>query len=370
VLKRVLIANRGEIAIRIARAAEGLGIESVAVHSPADALGLHTRIATRSVAIGAGEADPIRPYLDIDALIAAAHAAGCDAVHPGYGFLAENAAFARRCLAEGLVFIGPSPETLELFGDKVKARALAERLKVPTVPGSAGALASAKAAAKAAEAIGYPVMLKASAGGGGRGMRRVDAAADLEGAFARCRSEAQAAFGDGSLFLEKIVERPRHIEVQVLADRQGGIVHLWERDCSVQLRNQKVVEIAPAAALDPDLRARILQDALRLAKAAGFVNAGTVEFLVEPEAGRHYFIECNPRIQVEHTITEEVTGIDLVETQFRIAAGESLEDLGLEVPPELRGFAVQARVVATGAGSLIGYREPAGPIGRRTVGGA
>lgn len=360
-LKRVLIANRGEIAVRIARAAAALGIESVAVYAPADARGLHTRTATQAVAIRAGAADPVAAYLDIEALIAAAHAAGCDSVHPGYGFLSENAGFARRCLAEGLTFVGPPPEALELFGDKVKARALAASLGVPTVAGSEGALASAEAAAQAAQAVGYPVMLKAAAGGGGRGMRRVDAPAELEAALARCRSEAEAAFGDGAVFLEKLIERPRHIEVQVLADAAGGIVHLWERDCSVQLRNQKVVEIAPAAGLAPALREAILADAVRLAKAGGFVNAGTVEFLVSPETGAHVFIECNPRIQVEHTVTEEVTGVDLVEAQFRIAAGATVGDLGLEGPPATRGFAVQARVTATGAGALDGYKEPVGP---------
>jgi len=360
-VQRVLIANRGEIAIRIARAAQGLGIESVSVHSPADALGLHTRLADRSVLIGAGEADPVKPYLDIEALVGAALETGCDAVHPGYGFLSENAAFARRCLAEGLTFVGPSPETLALFGDKVQARALAVRLDIPIVPGSDGALASARAAAEAVARVGYPVMLKASAGGGGRGMRRVDGPEALEAAFERCRSEAQAAFGDGSVFLEKIVERPRHIEVQILADAEGAVAHLWERDCSVQLRNQKLVEIAPAAGLDPDLRARLLEDAVRLARAAGYVNAGTVEFLVQPERGAHFFIECNPRIQVEHTVTEAVTGVDLVETQFRIASGETLAGLGLDEPPPATGFAVQARVTATGAGTITAYKEPAGP---------
>jgi acetyl/propionyl-CoA carboxylase alpha subunit/acetyl-CoA carboxylase carboxyltransferase component len=360
-LKRVLIANRGEIAVRIARAAAGLGIESVAVYSPADARGLHTKVATTAMAIGAGAADPVAPYLDIDALIAAARSSGCDSVHPGYGFLSENPAFARRCLAEGLTFVGPPAEALELFGDKVKARALAASLGVPTVAGSDGALASAEAAAEAAEAVGYPVMLKAAAGGGGRGMRRVDTPAELAGALARCRSEAEAAFGDGAVFLEKLLDRPRHIEVQVLADAKGGIIHLWERDCSVQLRNQKVVEIAPAAGLEPALRERILADAVRLAKAGGYVNAGTVEFLVSPEAGAHVFIECNPRIQVEHTVTEEVTGVDLVEAQFRIAAGETLAGLGLGAPPPARGYAVQARVTATGAGTLDGYMEPGGP---------
>ncbi|GGC70236.1 carboxyl transferase domain-containing protein [Chelatococcus reniformis] len=360
-LKRVLIANRGEIAIRIARAASALGIDTVSVHAPADALGLHTRVSGRSVAIGAQYADPVQAYLDIEALIEAARASECDCVHPGYGFLSENAAFAQRCRDEGLVFVGPSPEALSLFGDKVQARALARSLGLPTVPGSSKALETVAAAQDAAASVGFPVMLKASAGGGGRGMRRVDRPDDLPDAFARCRSEAEAAFGDGSVFLEKLVERPRHIEVQVLADGAGHTTHLWERDCSVQLRNQKVVEIAPAHGLDPALRGRILDDAVRLARAGHYVNAGTVEFLVDPERGEHYFIECNPRIQVEHTVTEEVTGADLLEAQFRIAAGETLADLGLAEPPPVRGYAVQARVTAVGAGTLTGYREPGGP---------
>jgi len=360
VFKRVLIANRGEIAIRIARAAAGLGVESVSVFAPADALGLHTRASTETRAIGASGGDPVAAYLDVDALIATARETGCDCVHPGYGFLSENAAFARACAAAGLAFIGPKPETLELFGDKVAARAIARSLEIPTVPGSA-ALASGKDAAKAAQAIGYPVMLKATAGGGGRGMRRVDGAGEMAEAFARCSGEALAAFGDGTVFLEKLVERPRHVEVQVLADAGGAIIHLWERDCSVQQRNQKVVEIAPASGLEPGLRHAIFDDALRLARAGGYLNAGTVEFLVTPETGAHYFIECNPRIQVEHTITEAVTGVDLVEAQFRIAAGESLADLGLATTPAARGHAVQARIVATGAGTLSGYKEPSGP---------
>jgi acetyl/propionyl-CoA carboxylase alpha subunit len=368
VFKRVLIANRGEIAIRVARAAAALGVESVAVYAPADALGLHTRIATQSRQIGAesprGVGDPVRAYLDIEALIAAAKATGCDCVHPGYGFLSENAAFAARCAAEGLAFIGPRPETLALFGDKVQARELARQVGVPVVPGSHAALADADAARQQADHLGYPVMLKAAAGGGGRGMRRVAAGAEMAEAFARCRGEAKAAFGDGALFVEKLIERPRHIEVQILGDADGGLVHLYERDCSVQLRNQKVVEIAPAAGLDPALRSRIWDDALALARAAKYVNAGTVEFLVDPVLGERYFIECNPRIQVEHTVTEAVTGVDLVEAQFRIAAGAALADLGLadqaHVPPA-RGYAVQARVTATGAGTITGYREPAGP---------
>ncbi|HLX36222.1 MAG TPA: biotin carboxylase N-terminal domain-containing protein, partial [Candidatus Binataceae bacterium] len=361
--KRVLIANRGEIAIRIARAAAGLEIESVGVYAPADSLSLHTRVTTTSRALPSS-GDPVRAYLDIDALIDAVKAMRCDCVHPGYGFLSENATFAKRCGEAGLTFIGPRPETLALFGDKTKARELARSLEIPIIPGSAHAFANADVALGVAETIGYPIMLKAAAGGGGRGMRTVASADEMAAAFARCTSEAQAAFGDGSVFVEKLLERPRHIEVQVLADGRGDIVHLYERDCSIQLRNQKVVEIAPAPNLDAGLRKRILNDAIRLARAAGYVNAGTVEFLVVPERGEYFFIECNPRIQVEHTVTEQVTGIDLVEAQFRIASGELLKDLGIanqdaiEAP---RGYAVQARIVATGAGTLTSYKEPTGP---------
>ena len=363
--KRVLIANRGEIAIRIARAAAALGIESVSVHAPADALSLHTRVATESRAIGNGAAianDPVRAYLDVEGLIAVAKASRCDCVHPGYGFLSENAGFAQRCGEEGLVFIGLRPETLALFGDKTKARDLARSAGVPIIPGSPGVAKNAGDAAAAAAKLGYPVMLKAAAGGG-RGMRVVERAAEMDAAFARCQSEAKAAFGDGAVFVEKLVARPRHIEVQVLADARGDIVHLYERDCSIQLRNQKVVEFAPAPGLEGGLRRRILEDAVRLARTAGYLNAGTVEFLVNPEKSEHFFIECNPRIQVEHTITEQVTGIDLVEAQFRIAAGESLDSLGIRDQGDVvtRGYAIQARLVASGAGTLTAYKEPAGP---------
>jgi acetyl/propionyl-CoA carboxylase alpha subunit/acetyl-CoA carboxylase carboxyltransferase component len=362
--KRVLIANRGEIAIRIARAASSLGIDSVAVFTAADSLSLHTKLAGAAREIGAPGGDPVRGYLDIDAVVGAAKASGSDCVHPGYGFLSENAGFAQRCQAEGLRFVGPSAATLALFGDKVQARAFAQAQGIPVVPGAAAALASSDAAKALAKSIGYPVMLKASAGGGGRGMRAVAGPAEMDEAFARCQSEAEAAFGDRALFLEKIVPRPRHIEVQVLGDSQGNVVHLFERDCSVQLRNQKVVEIAPAPNLEAGLRQRILADAVTLARAAHYENAGTVEFLVNPETGEHFFIECNPRIQVEHTITEQVMGFDLVEAQFRIAAGASLASLGLADQKAVglpRGYAVQARVVAQGTGTITAYREPSGP---------
>ena len=358
--KRVLIANRGEIAIRIARAAASLGVDSVAIFTRADSMSLHTKLAGSAREIGG---DAVRGYLDVEAVIAAAKASGSDCVHPGYGFLSENTLFAERCKAEGLRFIGPSPESLKLFGDKVAARDFAQAQGIPVIPGAPKLASSDEAKAKA-KAIGYPVMLKASAGGGGRGMRAVTRPEEMDEAFARCQGEAEAAFGDRALFLEKIVPRPRHIEVQVLGDGQGNVVHLFERDCSVQLRNQKVVEVAPAPNLDEGLRQRILADAVKLARAAQYENAGTVEFLVNPETGDHFFIECNPRIQVEHTITEQVMGFDLVEAQFRIAAGASLAALGLADQKAVgtpRGFAVQARVVAQGTGTLSAYREPSGP---------
>ncbi len=364
-LNRVLISNRGEIAIRIAKAASALGMESVGVYAPGDALSLHTRFMTETREIGADEAaDPVRSYLDAEALMQAAKSSGCDCVHPGYGFLSENAGFASLCADAGLTFVGPSPAALTLFGDKVQARALAQSLDIPVVAGSSTPLASASEAAALAADLGYPVMLKAAAGGGGRGMRVVEDSTAMPDAFDRCRSEAEAAFGDGSVFLERLVARPRHIEVQILADSQGNVVHLHERDCSVQQRNQKVLEVAPAPGLDPALRQRILDDAIKLVRAADYVNAGTVEFLVSPETGEHFFIECNPRIQVEHTVTEQVTGIDLVEAQFQIASGATLASLSLgdqDAVGNPRGFAVQARVVARGGGTITAYKEPSGP---------
>ena len=365
--KRVLISNRGEIAIRIARAAAALGVESVAVYPPIDALSLHTRVTTTSREIGTRDGKPVDgvgAYLDIAAIIEAAKTSGCDCIHPGYGFLAENAAFAQACLDAGIAFIGPKPETIDLFGDKLKARALAQSLGIPVVPGSTEPLRSAAEAVAIARDLGYPVMLKAAAGGGGRGIRTVTNANDMPEALARCRSEAESAFGDGAVFIEKLVERPRHIEVQILADTHGNVVHLHERDCSVQLRNQKVIEVAPAPGLDANLRGLIHADAVRLVQTAGFVNAGTVEFLVCPERGEYFFIECNPRIQVEHTVTEQITGIDLVEAQFHIASGASLKSLGIAdqaAVGEPRGFAVQARIVAQGVGTLTAYKEPSGP---------
>ncbi len=366
-LRRVLIANRGEIAIRIAEAAAVSGTESVAIYVDADERALHTRLADAAVLIPSTPSDPVAGYLDVDAIVGAAVEAGCDAIHPGYGFLSENPALASACEAAGITFIGPPPEALGLFGDKVAARALATATGIPTVPGSSDAVADTTMAASIANDVGFPVVLKASAGGGGRGIRRVDSPSELEEAFERCASEAAAAFGDGTLFVEKLIERPRHIEVQVLVDQAGTAVHLADRDCSVQLRNQKVVEIAPASGLDSALRQTLWQQATELAVAGGIRNAATVEFLVDPDSGAHFFIECNPRIQVEHTVTEEVAGVDLVATQFALAAGQTLGELGITDCSEPYGHAVQARVVATGAGTIAGYREPGG-AGVRTDG--
>lgn len=359
--ERVLIANRGEIAIRIADAASALGIDSVAVFSDADRWSLHTTCATDAALLDG--TDAISPYLDVAAIIAAAKAHNCDCLHPGYGFLSESPELAQACADVGIVFIGPTSRVLQLFGDKIAARQQAQTLDLTIIPGSESAVESVAQAQEIAEQIGYPVMLKAVAGGGGRGMRRVDDATTLESAFRRCQSEALAAFGTDGVFIEKLIENPRHIEVQILADNKGGCIHLYERDCSVQYKNQKLLEIAPAAALGGDVKNRLYDEAVRLAQGIGYSNAGTVEFLFDPASGNHYFIECNPRIQVEHTITEQITGVDLVQAQFKIAAGASLADLGLSSQSEIaspEGYAVQARVNIRGAGRITAYKEPSG----------
>ncbi|MCP4959112.1 MAG: ATP-grasp domain-containing protein [Actinomycetia bacterium] len=360
-MRRVLIANRGEIAVRIARACADLAIESVAVYSAADTRSLHVKAADLAVAIQGAAIDS---YLDIDQIVSIATANECDAIHPGYGFLAEDGDLARACAAAGITFVGPTAEALDLYGDKIQARNAAVAAGVPVIAGTDHAVGSVAEAAVEAEHIGYPVMLKAAAGGGGRGLRLVTEPEELPSAYERCRSEAGAAFNADHVFVERYVEHPRHIEVQILGDHDGNIVHLHERDCSVQARNQKVIEMAPSAGLDPDLRSRILTDAVKLAGATGFTNAGTIEFLVIPETGEHFFVEGNPRIQVEHTVTEETTGIDLVASQLHIAAGATLPELGLfdqAWVPEPRGFSVQARVVATGHGTINAYHDPTGP---------
>ena len=363
--KRVLIANRGEIAIRIARAAQRLGIESVAVYPQEDSGCLHTQFCTTSQVLQTPTGGaPVEAYLDIDQILSVAKAKNCDCIHPGYGFLSENSELAQACEKEGITFIGPSAKVLGIFGDKTVARELAKSLEIPVIPGSENATERVEDASKVAEQIGYPVMLKAAAGGGGRGMRVVGSQEELTQEFERCSGEASAAFGNGAIFVEKFLENPRHIEVQVLADEQGHVNHLFERDCSVQLRHQKVIEIAPAPNLPDTLRNDILTQAVKLTKAVGYTNAGTVEFLVDVERESFYFIECNPRIQVEHTVTEQMTGVDLVESQFRLASGESLADLGLASQDSVKllsGFSVQARVTATGTGEIRAYKEPSGP---------
>ena len=340
-LKRVLIANRGEIAVRIIRACRELDIETVAVYSTADAQSLPVQLATRAVCIGPPRAAD--SYLNQTAVLTAAVESGCDGVHPGYGFLSENADFADLCARCGLKFIGPSGDVIRQMGNKAAARALMQSAGVPVVPGSDGAVPDAETAARVAEKIGYPVLLKASAGGGGRGMRRVFDPDALMSAFEEARAGAVACFGDGEMYLEKLILNPRHIEFQILADGHGNVVHLGERDCSIQRRNQKLMEESPSRALSDDLRERMGRDAVQAARACGYEGAGTVEFVLDG-AGNYYFIEMNTRIQVEHPITEMVTGLDLVREQLRIAAGLELPVRQEQV--HLSGHAIEVRVNA------------------------
>ena len=322
-LRRVLIANRGEIALRILRACREAGVETVAAYSQADRDAIHVQLAGQSVCVGPARARD--SYLNQDALLTAALATGCDGVHPGYGFLSENGDFADACARAGLAFIGPPGEVIRRAGSKSAARTLMRQAGVPVTPGSDGPVRSPEEALEAAERIGYPVLLKASAGGGGRGIRRCDRPTELSAALEEARAEALACFGDGEMYLEKLILHPRHIEVQVLADRQGNTVHLGERDCSLQRRRQKLVEETPAWGLPPALRAALGETAVRAAKAIGYESAGTVEFLLDPEGEHFYFMEMNTRIQVEHGITELVTGVDLIRQQLRIASGLPLD---------------------------------------------
>ena len=339
-LKRVLIANRGEIALRVFRACRELGIETVAAYSEADAEALHVQLATESVCIGPARAAD--SYLNQDALLTAALATGCDGIHPGYGFLSENADFSAACAKAGLTFIGPSGEAIRKAGSKSAARDLMKAAGVPVTPGSDGPVSSVEEALAAAEAVGWPVLLKASAGGGGRGIRRCDGPDALPAACAEAKAEAAACFGNDEMYLEKLVLNPRHVEVQILADRQGHTIHLGDRDCSVQRRNQKLIEEAPAPGLSPALRRAMGEAAVRAAEAVGYEGAGTVEFLVDGE--NFYFMEMNTRIQVEHGVTELVTGVDLVRQQLRIASGLPL-DMGQE-DVTIRGCAMECRVNA------------------------
>jgi acetyl-CoA carboxylase biotin carboxylase subunit len=369
-LRKLLIANRGEIACRIARACRDAGIKSVAVYSEADRDGLHVRLSDEAYLIGPAASSA--SYLSIPAILEAARKSGAEAIHPGYGFLAENAAFAAVCSERGLTFIGPPPSAVALMGDKARARAVAVKAGVAVVPGSLP-LDSLGAAEREADRIGYPVLVKATAGGGGKGMRRVPRGEDLPSAFAQARSEAQSSFGDESVYLEKYVERPRHIELQVLGDSRGSIVHLFERECSIQRRHQKLIEEAPSPFLDDELRDRMGEAAVALARAGGFQNAGTVEFLVDSDRN-FYFLEMNARLQVEHPVTEIVTGLDLVLLQLAIASGEPLPFSQAEL--SRRGSAMEFRITAEDpfqnfmptAGTLSVYRPPEGPGIRHDAG--
>ncbi|MGI8649846.1 MAG: pyruvate carboxylase [Rubrobacter sp.] len=373
-LKKVLVANRGEIAIRAFRAANELGIRTVAVYTPEDRGSMHRQKADEAYEIGE-PGHPVRAYLDIETLVATAKRVGADAIYPGYGFLSESPELAEACEREGIVFVGPPKGVLRLTGSKTRARKAAEEAGVPVTRASEQ-ITTEEEAREAAEGIGFPIFVKAASGGGGRGMRLVKEERDLKDSVAAATREAEAAFGDPTVFLEQAVIRPRHIEVQILADGEGNVIHLYERDCSVQRRHQKVVELAPAPNLDPALRDTLCEDAVKFARAVGYRNAGTVEFLVG-EDGSHVFIEMNPRIQVEHTVTEETTDVDLVSSQLRIAGGETLEDLGLSQDGiQQRGCALQCRVTTEDpardfrpdTGRISAYRSPGG-AGIRMDGG-
>ena len=362
--RKILIANRGEIAVRILRACRELGVPAVVVYSEADRAALHVRLADEAYPIGAS---PSREsYLSIAKIIGAARASGCDAIHPGYGFLAENAAFARACASAGVTFIGPSPEAMEQLGSKTAARHVAREIGVPTVPGTLDPIENSEAAVTVAKQIGFPVVLKAVAGGGGKGMRLVESEAAMAPAWRDASSEAQNAFGDGRLYIEKYLLRPRHIEIQVLGDPHGHMVYLGERECSVQRRYQKVIEEAPSPVMTPELRREMGESAVKLARAGKYVNAGTVEFLVDAQRN-FYFLEMNTRLQVEHPVTEMVTGLDLVKLQIRIAAREKLPFAQEDVA--LRGHAIECRIYAEdpennffpSPGKILERRVPTGP---------
>ncbi|MEL7051907.1 MAG: acetyl-CoA carboxylase biotin carboxylase subunit [Cyanobacteria bacterium J06588_5] len=360
---KILIANRGEIALRIIRTCEEMGISTVAVHSTVDRSALHVQLADEAVCIG--EASSSKSYLNIPNIISAALTHGATAIHPGYGFLAENARFAEICADHNLTFIGPTAAAMLAMGDKSTAKATMQRVKVPTVPGSEGLLASQEEATKLAAEIGYPVIIKATAGGGGRGMRLVREPDKLGKMFLAAQGEAEASFGNPGVYLEKFVENPRHIEFQIIADSHGNVVHLGERDCSIQRRHQKLLEEAPSAALDADLRQQMGAAAVRAAQSINYVGAGTVEFLVD-QNGDFYFMEMNTRIQVEHPVTEMVTGIDLIAEQIRVAQGDRLSFTQADI--QLRGHAIECRINAEdpdhnfrpNPGKISGYLAPGG----------
>ncbi|HEY3246451.1 MAG TPA: acetyl-CoA carboxylase biotin carboxylase subunit [Phycisphaerae bacterium] len=362
--KRILIANRGEIALRIIRACKELGVQTACVYSEADRGASYLRLADRTVCIGAPP--PSESYLKSDRIIAAAEITNADAIHPGYGFLAENAQFAEKCRASRIEFIGPSAEAMRALGDKAQARELAKRAKVPIVPGSNGTIDDDAEALRVAKSIGLPIIIKAAAGGGGRGMRIVRELDKLKPAIAQARQEAMIAFKDASIYIEKFIEQPRHVEVQILADQHDNIIHLFERDCSTQRRHQKLIEESPSPAIDERTRLALCKSAVRLAEAAEYTNAGTVEFIVDAK-GNYFFIEVNARIQVEHPVTEMITGIDLIKKQIAIAAGETLGLSQRQV--ERHGAAIECRINAEDpeqdfrpcAGRVELFRPPGGP---------
>src|SRR3982075_1570444 len=378
-IQKLLAANRSEIAIRIFRAANELGLRTVAVYSQEDRLALHRFKADEAYQIGAGKG-PVEAYLDIAGIVALAKEKEVDAIHPGYGFLSENPAFAGACGKAGITFVGPPPNLLELLGDKTAARRLAASAEVPVLPGTENPVKSVAEAQKIAREIGYPFIVKAAMGGGGRGMRVVHDATQLDALLEEAQDEARSAFGDASVFLEKYLPRARHLEVQILADHHGNLLHLYERDCSVQRRHQKVVEVAPASNLPAGIRGELCDAAVQLARKANYRNAGTVEFLYDVDSQKWYFIEANPRIQVEHTVTEMVTGIDLVRSQILIAQGHRLHEPPMALPKQenipLNGVAIQCRVTtedpeknfAPDYGKISTYRSPAG-FGIRLDGG-
>lgn len=362
---KVLIANRGEIAVRIIRTCRELGIRAVAIYSEADAASLHVRLADEAVCVG--PAASTQSYLKIEAIVAAAKAVGADAIHPGYGFLAESADFARAVTAAGLTFIGPTAEAMEIMGSKTSARRAAVEAGVSIVPGTVEPLLSFDAAKTTAQSFGYPVMLKASAGGGGKGMRLVGDASELRSAFETAQAEAAAAFGDASLYLEKAVARPRHIEIQIFADAHGNVVHLGERECSIQRRHQKVIEECPSPINDPDLRRRMGEAAVKIGRHVAYTGAGTVEFLLADTTREFYFLEMNTRLQVEHPVTELVTGRDLVREQFLVATGARLSFTQEEI--DWQGHAIECRIYAEdpannffpSPGTITHLQEPGGP---------
>ncbi len=363
-VEKVLIANRGEIALRIVRSCRELGIATVAVFSTVDKKALHVQLADEAVCVGDSLSN--KSYLNIPNILAAATSRGVDAIHPGYGFLAENDKFAEMCNDHGIVFIGPSPKAIRSMGDKSTAKETMEAVGVPTVPGSKGLLSNVDEAYKLADDIGYPVIIKATAGGGGRGMRLVENSNNLEKMFKAAQGEAEAAFGNDGLYMEKFIKKPRHVEIQILADRSGNVVHLGERDCSVQRRHQKLLEESPSPAINPELRKKMGNAAIAAAKSIGYEGAGTVEFLVDDD-DNFYFMEMNTRIQVEHPVTEMVTGVDLIAEQIKIASGSNLEFNQDDI--HLNGHAIECRINAEdpshnfrpSPGKITGWLPPGGP---------